>query len=58
MSIEFCNDCNQIVEGNTVINYLTPDLNAYQDGEYVLLCGMCGGDYIINLPEDDPREDR
>ena len=52
MSISYCNDCETIVEGQTTINYLTPDPNAYEDGEYVVVCDMCGGDDVVELRED------
>ena len=58
MSVEYCQDCERIVEDNTTSSPLTPDLNAYDDGEYIVTCDFCGGDAVINLPEDDPNEIR
>jgi hypothetical protein len=58
MSIDYCKDCEQVVEGKTVIVYLTDDPNAYRDGEYELLCPYCGGNFIISQPEDNPIYDR
>ena len=50
--MEFCNDCGKITEGETVIVYLTDDPNAYEDGEYELICPFCGGNAISNINED------
>ena len=52
MSIDYCLDCEDVVEGNTTINYLTPDPNAFEDGEYIIVCNFCGGDNITGLQED------
>jgi len=53
--MEFCQDCQLITEGETIVNLLTPDPNAYEDGEYILICPFCGNDAIINL--QDERDD-
>ena len=51
MSIDYCADCEKVIEGDAVICYLTDDPNAYADGEYELLCPYCGGNHIIGLKE-------
>jgi len=58
MSIDYCGDCERIVEGNTTIVFFTESMSAYQDGEYTVTCGYCGNDNVFGLTEDDPREDR
>ena len=58
MSIEYCKDCERITEGHTVIVYLTDDPNAHKDGEYEMICPWCGGNHIVDLPEDNPIYDR
>lgn len=47
MSIDFCLDCDEIIEGN-VITAECPDC-----GEEFFLCGHCHGPNVICLPEDD-----
>ena len=58
MSIDFCKDCEHVIEGRTVICYTTDDPNAYEDGEYELICPDCGGNHVVSLPEDNPIYDR
>lgn len=55
MSIDYCLDCENVVEGETTIHYLTSDPNAYEDGEYIIVCNLCGGDNIQGLNEDGPE---
>lgn len=52
MSLSYCNDCEQIVEGNTARVYLTADLTAAEDGEYVTVCNNCGNDGVVEVSED------
>ena len=52
MSISYCLDCEDVVEGNTSIQYLIPTATAYEDGEYILVCNFCGGDNVTGLQED------
>ena len=47
MSIYYCRDCEHVVEGNTTI---TSDPN--EDGEYIIICNVCGGDNVQGLQED------
>jgi len=55
MSISYCNDCERIVEDNTHTVFLTEDYFAYEDGEFVTICGTCGGDGVVELSEDRPN---
>jgi hypothetical protein len=55
MSIDYCSDCERIVEGNTTTHYLTESNSAYEDGEYVTVCDFCGNDDVSSLSEDPPE---
>jgi hypothetical protein len=52
MSISFCTACEQIVEGDT-IGFVCEECYS----EYVI-CRRCHEANVIELSEDDPREER
>ena len=54
--MDYCEDCEKFVEA--VVLFLTEDLNAYEDGEYELICPHCGGNHVTSLAEEDWREER
>jgi len=51
MSIDFCNDCEQVVEGNTVTASCPSCDYQFQ------VCRYCEGSDISSMSEDDPRRD-
>ena len=49
MSLAYCNQCERIVEDNTEFCF-----DKESDCE-VEICGLCGTDAVINLPEKDEQ---
>lgn len=49
MSIAFCKECDQVVEGNT-IKFICPECN-----KLYIICQFCEEDNVIELSDDDDR---
>ena len=52
MSITYCSQCEQVVEGDTL------DFECPECGATHTICRHCSQAETVELPEDDPRRDR
>jgi hypothetical protein len=51
MSISWCNECEQVVEGNT-INFACPNCDMLHT-----ICRFCETECVTEINDDDPRRD-